>query len=144
MKLIILLLLLSCHLISFSQDIPNGVNTIAVKGLKFIDVCNKSLDSGYTIEKKDNDLQTAQTDVRFYPKYWNASYVFYIRVKDSITYLSATFTAPPDSKILLNEPVINHLNKKGKVLSKSLDVYVFLLLNKFALSFHKEISYLKK
>jgi hypothetical protein len=143
MKPVFLTLLLLNSLFSFSQNIPKDVNVISVRGVKFIDVCNALLDSGYTIEKKDNDLQTAQTGIKEYPRYWNATYVFHVRVKDSILYLSATFTAPPHGELFSNEPAGNRLNKKGKVLYKSMDGYIFLLLNGFALSFNKEVAYTK-
>ena len=143
MKLLnVILLVLPTFCIA--QNIPSKVNTIIVKDLKFLDVCNALLDSGYTIAKKDNDLQTVETATKQYPKYWNATYVIYARVKDSTAYFSVKYTAPPGGGLFKNETASNLTNKKGETLKKSLEGYIFLLLNDFALSFHKETSYLKK
>jgi hypothetical protein len=143
MKLLYVLILLApiyCN----AQNIPSEVNTILVKNVKFIDVCNALLDSGYTIEKKDNDLQTVETSIKQYPKLWNATYVVHVRVKDSTAYFSVTYTAPPNGGLFKNETASNLTNKKGVTLKKSLDGYIFLLLNDFALSFKRETRYLKK
>ena len=140
----VLLLLFIIPVFCNAQNIPSNVNTILVKNVRFIDVCNALLDSGYTIEKKDNDLQTVETAIRQYPKYWNATYVVHVRIKDSTAYFSATYTASPGGGLFYNEPVVNLTNKKGITFKKSADGYIFLLLNDFALSFNKEISYLKK
>lgn len=138
------ILLLIFPFFSDAQNIPSNVNTVLVKDLKFIDICRAFLDSGYTIEKKDNDLQTVETAIKQYPKYWNATYVIHVRVKDSIAYFSVTYTAPPDGGLFKNETAANLTNKKGVTLKKSMDGYIFLLLNEFALSFKKETSYWKK
>ncbi len=143
MKYIFILLLIFPFFCG-AQNIPSSVNTILVKDLKFIDVCNALLDSGYTIEKKDNDLQTVETALRPYPKYWNATYIIHVRVKDSTTYFSVTYTAPPGGGLFKNETAINLTNKKGVTLKKSMDGFIFLLLNDFALSFKNGTSYLKK
>lgn len=49
----------------FKQDstrhIPDGANTITVKNVSFLEVCNAVLDAGLVIDRKDNDLQTFNT-----------------------------------------------------------------------------------
>ncbi len=143
MKMILALLLLT-PFFCFSQNIPSGVNTILVKNIGFNEICNALLDSGYSIEKKDVELQTVRTETRQYPKLWNATYKVNIRVKDSVAYISATFTSPPEGGLFKDEPVINHTNNKGVTFKKSIDGYIFLLLNDFALAFKRETSYIKK
>lgn len=140
----ILLLLLILPVIGLSQNILKDANTIVVKGITFIDVCNKLLDDGYSIDKKDNDLKTVKTEKKEYPKYWNATYIVNIRVKDSSAYISGTYTAPPNGGLFKDEPVTNLCNKRGETYQKSMEGYIFLLLNEFALSFKKEVSYLKR
>lgn len=144
MKTILLILLCLCPWFIFAQTIPKDANIIVVKNVSFLEVCNTLLDSGYTIRKKDNELQTASTEDKEYPKLWNATYVINIRVKDSVLYISGTITAPPGGGLFKNEPISNQTNKKGITQQKSLFGYAFLVLNNFALGFKKDVSYLKK
>lgn len=104
-------------------------------------VCNALLDSGYLIETKDMELQTAKTQIRHYPRYWNATYSIFIRVKDSTTYIWSTFTAPPGGGLFMNERTKYRTNRKGEPLQKSIDGYIFLLVNEFAKSLNGQISY---
>ena len=105
-------------------------------------MCNALLDSGYVIDKKDNDLQTVRTEVKDYPKYWNASYIINIRVKDSTAYITGTFTAPGrEGGLFKDEPIVNIVNKKGEPVKKSLSGHAFSLLSEFAFSFKKEIDF---
>ncbi len=117
-------------------------NVIVVKRITFLEFCNALLDSGWTIDKKDNDLQTVRTEPKDYPKYWNGKYLITARVKDSIVYISGFFTLG-GGEIFKGEPVSNQTNKNGKTYPKSAYSYPFLLINQFALSFKKEVSYLK-
>jgi len=138
MKSIITFVLVFFSLTAFSQNILKDANTIIVKGVNFKEVCNALLDSGYTIDKKDNDLQTASTEPKSYPKYWNLKYVISIRIKDSSAYISGKIYGSP---LLNNEPIFNHCKKNGETYPKSAYGYPFILLNNFALGFKKEIFY---
>lgn len=124
---------------TFSQ-IPPKAKTIVVKGVSFNEVCNKLLDSGYSIDKKDTELQTVRTEERQYPKYWNAKYRINVRVKDSIAIFSGTFTGA-DGGLFKDEPVYYHTNNKGKQYPKSLIGYPFLIINDLVKSFNKPIEY---
>ena len=139
MRFLFIGLFLTCIISSFGQ-IPNHSKTIIVKGVSFLQVCNALLDSGYAIEKKDNELQTAATEAKQYPKLWNATYKINIRVKDSVAYLSGTFTGA-NGGLFKGEPVEYLTNKKGQVQSKHLFTYPFLLINYFAKGFNKQIEY---
>lgn len=141
-KLSIVVFLISFILVSqlsvFSQNILKDANVIIVKGVDFKEVCNALLDSGYTIDKKDNELQTASTEAKSYPKYWSLNYVVNIRIKDSSAYISGKIYGSP----LINyEPIFNHCKKSGQTYPKSAYGYPFILLNNFALGFKKEVSY---
>jgi len=125
----------------FSQTIPKEANIIIVKPVGFTELCNALLDSGYTIDKKDNELQTARTEPRHYPKLWNATYIVNIRVKDSIAYISGTVTAPPEGGLFKNEPLFYQTKGNGKIAPKSLFTVPFMLLNNLALAFNREVSY---
>lgn len=139
-----LLILLLFPSISFSQPVLKDASVIKVKGVGFLEVCNALLDSGYTIASKDNDLQTAKTDIVDFPKLWNACYIIHIRVKDSVAYISGTFTAPGRTGGLFkDEPITNVVNRKGETLRKSVSGYPFTILQSFALSFGKPVEYLK-
>lgn len=140
MKNLFVLLILLPFIVK-AQSIPKDANVIVVKKVGFLEVCNALLDSGYTISKKDNELQTVSTESKNYPKLWNATYKINIRVKDSTAYISGTVTAPPGGGLYVNEPLFNHTNRKGVTFPKSMFGYPFLLLNDFAQSFKKEISY---
>jgi hypothetical protein len=122
----------------YSQSILKDANVIIVKGVDFKEVCNALLDSGYTIDKKDNDLQTASTEAKSYPKYWDLKYVVNIRIKDSSAYISGKIYG---SSLINNEPTYNHCKKNGESYPKSAYGYPFILLNNFALGFKKEVSY---
>ena len=113
MKRVITILFLLPFLVS-AQTIPKDVNVIIVKKVGFLEVCNALLDSGYTISKKDNDLQTVSTEVKQFPRLWNATYVVNIRVKDSVAYISGTVTAPPGGGLCFNDPIYNHCKANGK------------------------------
>lgn len=143
MKKLLTIFILISYVRCYSQTILRDANTILVKNVSFIEVCNALLDSGYSIEKKDADLQTVRTEVKNYPKYWNATYIINIRVKDSTAYISGIFSAPPTGGLFKDEPITNVTNKKGIAYPKSLAGSAFNWLNQFALGFKKEINYLK-
>ena len=145
---------LTCLYGHLPGQIPKNANTIVVKGVSFIEVCNKLLDSGYTLESKDAELQAARTEPKVYPRYWNAAYKILVRVKDSTAYFKGTFTSPyvhlltkaanKTDPLFNNDPAYNHVNKKGMTYPKSIIGYPFLLINKFVLSFNKPVEYLKQ
>ncbi len=89
MKYGIFNLFLFVYLPVFSQQ--KGDKTIIVKGVSFMEVCTNLLDKGYSIDKKDTELQTVKTEETQYPKFWNAKYRINVRVKDSVAYISGTF-----------------------------------------------------
>lgn len=138
-----LLLLLLLPLLGISQEIPPNANTIIVKGITFKQACMSLLDSGYVIDKKDNDLETVSTKPRQYPKLWNAEYLINIRFKDSVAYFTGSFSAPPGGGLFFNEPVYNHCKKNGQPYPKSMIRYPFILITNFAKCFEKPIEYLK-
>lgn len=134
MRILILIFIASS---AYGQSIPPGSNTIVVHGVTFIQVCNSLLDSGYTIDKKDNDLQTVSTKRKTFPRFWNAEYDIVVRVKDSTAY----FIGYSYSSILDRERVYQHTNKKGKVYPKSLLGYPFRLIDQFVKCFNKPVRY---
>lgn len=139
----IILLFLFAPLIATSQR--KGDNTIVVKGVGFLQVCNALLDAGYTIEKKDNELQTAKTELRLYPKLWNAYYSIQIRIKDSAALITGSITGPQKTGGIFKDDPIEYLtNKKGKTLDKSISGLGFSILKDFALSFKKPVEYSKQ
>jgi hypothetical protein len=132
---------------SFAQ-IPGNAKIITVKGVSFTEACNQLLDKGYTIESKDERLQTARTTARIYPKHWNASYRISVRIKDSAAIITSTYSSPPESNSTAelwasNVPVYYDVSKKGKPYPKSMPGYAFGLVNEFALSFGKSVEYSK-
>lgn len=139
----------------FSQaQIPNKANTIVVKGVTFDEVCSALLDKGYFIEKKNEGLGTVKTEIRVYPKRYNAAYIVNVRIKDSAAYFSGTFTAPYEQPFTSaaskmeplwnNDPVVATVNKKGELNAKSLQGYPFSLIDELAKSFGRPVEYLKQ
>jgi hypothetical protein len=132
-----------------TAQIPGNAKVIVVKNVTFPEACSQLLDKGYSIEKKDDQLQTVRTEAKVYPKYWNAAYKIDIRMKDSAAYITATYTSPyentsdNDRRFWKNESVYYHTNKNGKPFPKSLPGYAFGLVNEFALSFGKSVEYSK-
>lgn len=141
-RLILLSLIIPLNLMS-QQILPNA-NVIVAKNVTFLQACNALLDSGYIIHFKDNELMTAETDQRQYPKYWNATYRIKIRIKDSCAYITGDFTAPPGGGLFYNERVINRTDKTGKTKPKSVDGSIFILLDAFAHSLSSDITYAKQ
>jgi hypothetical protein len=130
MKLILLLILPA---FTFAQ--PKNAKTIIVKHATFLQVCGAILDNGYTIDKKDNDLQTVRTEYREYDKLWNMTYCINVRVKDSTAYITGMLGGS-----LSGEPIFNQ-TKNGETAPKSLFGYGFLKMKAFAESLKGEISY---
>lgn len=143
MRIILIIIIVFTHsIICYCQTIPPNANTIIVKNISFMQICNALLDAGYTIEKKDNELQTARTEPKAYPKYWNGKYRINVRVVDSVAFLSGTFTLG-GGELFKDDPIYHHTNKKGKPYPKSGIGYPFILLNDFAKSLKREIEYAK-
>lgn len=137
-------LLLSTYLLLFLsvQAQGKGDKTIIVNGVGFLQVCNALLDSGYVLDRKDNELQTAKTEYKMYERGWNAAYSISVRVKDSVAYISGTFNAPGmTGGLFKDDPVTAQINKKGELIWKSLGGYPFLRLKQFAESFNKDLRY---
>jgi hypothetical protein len=135
MKLILLAAILFAMSVK-GQDIPCGTTAIIIRNVTFNNVCMVLLDSGYSIDKKDADLQTVSTQPRRYPKRFKATYVVNVRVKDSVAYFTTTFSAPADGSILRNEPSIYECKKNGKPID-NIFTYPFRLLDSFLRAFGK-------
>ncbi len=125
----------------FAQSIPPKTNTILAHTVTFTGVCNALLDSGYKISKKDNDLQTVETEERHYPNKWNATYHIEIRVKDSVAIIKGLFTVPPGGGLFLNETAFYRTKKNGEPQLESVQSVAFLLVNQFAMSLSRDITY---
>lgn len=148
------LLLLVMPLMSMAQPEPlppKKANVIMVKGVSFMQACNVLLDQGFLIAKKDNDLQTVDTEAKEYSKSWNAAYIVHIRIKDSTAIITGNYFAPwwdPFTKNAVktdrlwdNMPIWNQTNRKGLTNEKGLQGYAFLQLDKLAHALGKEIIY---
>lgn len=122
------------------QNIPCGASTIIVHNVSFKSVCNSLLDSGYSIDRKDNDLQTVSTQPRACPKRFSATYVIHARIKDSAVHFTVTFNAPKDGSIVRNEPSIYKCKKNGKPID-NIFTYPFTLLDSFAGTFGDKREY---
>ncbi|MBS1668371.1 MAG: hypothetical protein JST58_13425 [Bacteroidetes bacterium] len=144
MKYIILISFVFLTLSAVAQDILPDANTIVVKKISFIEICNALLDAKYSIAQKDNDLQTLKTELREYPTLWNATYILNIRVKDSVAYITGTVTAPPNGGLFRNEPIYYHTNKKGVPHPKSLFTVGFNIMRDFAKTLNKDTEYIKR
>lgn len=138
MKSKLLLAFLICSV--FSNGQTKGDNLIVVGSQTFSNVCSKLLDAGYSIEKKDNDLQTVRTESRHFDKYWNADYIIDIRVKDSV----ALITAKTVGGLTGGQQAEYFTNKKGEFVEKSLFGYAFTLMNNFAKTLGGQITYKKQ
>lgn len=153
MKKYVVILPLLIVISAYSQNIPDKTNTLIIKGATFKEACVALLDKGYTIEKKDDDLQFVRTEPKRYDKKFNAAYTMNIRAKDSVIIIKGTFTAPYDHfltkesnrvELFKDDPLIYRCNKKGEPRSNRIDVYGFMQVVKFAKLFEKEISYTKE
>lgn len=123
-KMLIILSINIYSICAFTQTIPKDANLMKVKGISFLQVCNLLLDSGYIIEKKDNELQTVKTEIKEYAKSFNGAFYLQIRVKDSIAFIRAYFTAPwwdpftraanKTDRLWTNELACYTTNNKGK------------------------------
>lgn len=152
MRLIIAFLLLAGT--AAAQTIPNKANLVKVKGVTFAQVCNVLLDSGYVIEKKDAELQTAITEMREYKNSYNAAFKIRIRVKDSVATMTAYFTAPWSDPFTKNIAKTDRLwqdvqafavvDKKGNIKKNQLNIYPFMRLMGIAKALGGEVEYLRE
>lgn len=115
-----------------SQGQKKGDNTIVVKGVGFMQVCNALLDDGYTIKKKDNDLYTAETDFK---NGTGKAELFkcrlLVRVKDSTAYIQGYHY-----NVLFNNLEYTN-NTKGSKLP-------FEDMRRFAMSLGSPVEYMKQ
>ncbi len=139
MKFLLLMLLpLSIH-----AQFLKKANKITVQAVAFQQICEKLLDMGYKIEKRDPDLQTVRTEMREYDKSFNAAFKLDIRVKDSVAIITGTFSAPwwrpgsnsTETRLWDNVPIFNITDSKGKTRDKTMQGYAWVKMNEFALSF---------
>lgn len=142
MKLIVVILLLP--LLAISQN--KGDNTIMVKGVGFLQVCNALLDAGYIIERKDDTLQTVKTEFKNGKdknKWMNL--LLNIRIKDSTAIITGQWynTMFVGSKFLGQEQSIENSTYKIENTSGNPKA-CFKEMKNFALSFKKPVEYLKK
>lgn len=93
MKGFILLINIISSIIAFGQydqqdsllsSIPNGATTIKMIGVNYKEFCLALLDSNYSFENRDSELETFKTNLRDYKKDWNCSYSIEGRFRDSI------------------------------------------------------------
>lgn len=144
MKITFTCLLLVCAVISFSQQ--KGDNTIVVKNVGFIQVCNALMDAGYVIEKKDNDLQTVKTEFKegSGKNKW-MKLLLTIRMKDSAAIITGQWynTMFPGNKVIGKEFNIENSTEKIEYTFGN-PKNCFKEVNQFALSFGKDVSYSKQ
>lgn len=137
-KVTIYVFLLSLFCVDVIAQIPKNTNVISVKGVGYDQILERLLDSGYVIERRYNDLQTVKTEPKQYPRYWDGKYVINIRVKDSVAFITGTFSA---GNLFKDEPV----SYVWKNLSRKSMVGVpFYIIDNFAKSFNKPVEYLKQ
>src|SRR5690606_31776840 len=72
---------------SLLSTIAKDATTIKVYGVGYRELCLALLDSNYTFERRDEDLQTFKTVMRDHKKYWDCSYSIEGRFKDSVAFL---------------------------------------------------------
>lgn len=120
-------------------------NTIRVKGVDFLQVCNVLLDAGYVIEKKDNDLQTVKTEFR--PgkdknRYMNLCLI--IRVKDSVAIITGQWynTLFDGARIAGQEQTLSNSTYKIENTSGNPKA-CFKEMNEFASRLGKDLLYSK-
>lgn len=151
-KLFIIITIMLCSCFVSGQQ--KGDNLIIVKGVSFMQVCNALLDSGYSIEKKDDQLQTVKTEFKEYPSKFNGAYFMEVRVKDSVAYIKGKFSAPWSKSILApnvdrrdpffnQEKVVYDCNKNGRPVINLMS-YPFSFINSLAKSLNGEIAYKKE
>lgn len=110
-----------------AQSIPNKANLVIIKGVSFDQLCNTLLDSGYAIASKQNDIQQVTTEMRQYQKA-NAAYKIVARVKDSVVYMRAYFTAPysfSDAPLWKDQRAVAVVSGKGKMKTETFSGYPF-------------------
>lgn len=136
-----------------AQTVPNGANLIKVKSVAFIQICNFLLDSGYTIEKKDDELQTIKTEMKEYEKSFNGAFYIQIRIKDSVAFIRGYFTAPwwdpftsaskKTDPLFKNDLAVYSSNKKGKF-RNNLSSYPFMRMIELFKGLNTDIEYIKE
>lgn len=130
MKIIYLLFAFLFSINSYSQQKKD--NTITVKGVGFMQVCNALLDAGYTVEKKDNELQTAKTGFKDGTgKAKLCKLRLLVRVKDSTAIITGHYY-----NVLLNNLEHIEYTKDSRP--------CFDDMNNFALSFSNPVIYSKQ
>lgn len=132
MRIIYLLLLVFTlsSINSYSQQKKD--NTITVKGVGFMQVCNALMDAGFTIEKKDNELQTAKTEFKDGTgKAKLCKLRLLVRVKDSTAIITGHYY-----NVLFNNLEHIEYTKEARV--------CFDNMNEFALSFSNPVIYSKQ
>lgn len=142
MKLI--LLFLFAPLIAISQS--KGDNTIVVKGVGFLQVCNALLDAGYIIDKKDDGLQTVKTEFKTGKdknKWMNL--LLNVRIKDSSAIITGQWynTMFIGSKFLGQDQTIENSTYKIENTHGNPKA-CFKEMKTFALSFKKPVEYSKQ
>lgn len=146
MKIIYLFILVFTLISINSYSQQKGDNTIVVKNVGFVEMCNALLDAGYVIEKKDVDLQTVKTEFKegAGKNKW-MKLLLIARIKDSTAIITGHWynSMFPGNKVLGKEfNIENSTDKIEYTIGNPKNC--FKEMNVFALSFGKEVSYSKK
>lgn len=143
MKAIVVFILL-VPILAYSQG--KGDNTVIVKGVGFLQVCNALLDAGFIIDKKDDGLQTAKTEFKTGKgkNKW-MKLLLTVRVKDSSVIITGQWynTMGIGSKILGQEQTIENSTYKIENTSGNPKA-CFKEMKNFALSLNKPVEYSKQ
>ena len=123
-----------------------GDNTIKVQEVGFTQVCNALLDSGFVIDKKDDDLQTVKTEFRdgTGKNKW-MKLLLSIRVKDSVAIITGSWynSTVIGMKFSGQEQTIENNTAKIEYTHGN-PKKCFNEMKTFALSLGKQIAYSKQ
>ena len=123
-----------------SRHIPENAKVIYINNSDFKSACNAILDQGFTIDKKDNELQFAET---IHPGLNEAlpewKPIITLRIKDGRTILRAKIFSSVYKDYI---EAFNRSNKNGKP-QKNAYVYAFMMCYKIAKSLGNEITFSK-
>lgn len=140
--ILIVLLIFPCYL--NAQEAPLNAIEIEIKGITFKELVNRLLDSNYSMNKIDSNFQYVET-APIKRAGATGSFTMKVRVKDSSAFLNGTIRFGDKTDFRANSigwhlagsdyPLINSKAWKRKKYNP------FKVMNNYALSFGKPISY---
>lgn len=127
--------------LAFCQEAPKGTNTVIVTGVGFKQIAGALLDSGFIIDKSDEDLGYVKTEYKKLCAKCIPDLFLNIRIKDSVAIITGGWRSDADIFSLFQTSKQDYVLIPIRKEKSKVPRIIFAYVDKFAHAFNCPVSY---